>query len=257
MKLKVGCCGFCVKGGRAAYYREFSLVELQSTFYTLPRLQTAQKWRSEAPPAFEFVVKCWQAITHPPSSPTWRRAKLKVDPDKRDKYGFLRPTEENFEAWERTLEICRALQSKICVIQCPPSFGYSSENLENMQDFLTRIERDGLKIAWEPRGTWHENPEAIKKLCEKLELIPVVDVLRREPIVVGDTAYTRLHGLNPREYDYRYKYTDEDLKRLVERVSELESAGVSEVYVLFNNTAMADDAKRFIQLAGEHGFQQG
>ena len=254
MRLKVGCCGFCLRGGRAAYYREFSLVELQSTFYKLPRLQTAERWRREAPAGFEFSVKCWQAVTHPPSSPTWRRAKLKVDPDKRDKYGFLRPTEENFEAWEKTLEICRALRSRVCVIQCPPSFGYSGENVENMRKFLSSIERDGLKIAWEPRGTWHEKPEVVKRLCEELELIPVVDVLRREPIIVGEVAYTRLHGLNPREYDYKYKYTDEDLTRLLEKIVELESAGVGEVYVLFNNTEMAEDAKRFVQLAAGRGL---
>jgi hypothetical protein len=39
----VGCSGFpCA---RSEYYRSFPLVEIQQTFYKLPRLQTALRWR--------------------------------------------------------------------------------------------------------------------------------------------------------------------------------------------------------------------
>ncbi|MEM5824892.1 MAG: DUF72 domain-containing protein, partial [Thermofilaceae archaeon] len=76
--IKVGTCGWSAKGGREAYFAHFSVIELQETFYKLPLEETAEKWRSRAPPGFEFVVKAWQAITHPPSSPTWKRSGLKI-----------------------------------------------------------------------------------------------------------------------------------------------------------------------------------
>jgi len=74
--IKVGCCGFPV--ARKEYFKNFSLVEVQQTFYKPPRMETAFKWRSAAPPEFEFAVKAWQLITHAPSSPTYRKAGIDV-----------------------------------------------------------------------------------------------------------------------------------------------------------------------------------
>jgi len=117
-----GCCGFGLKGGAKAYYHSFEVVELQSTFYRLPMVETAQKWRREAPQGFEFVVKAWQAMTHPPSGPTWKRERIVPDEQARSQYGHLKPTAKNVDAWKRTLEICKQLDSRVCVVQCPPSF---------------------------------------------------------------------------------------------------------------------------------------
>ncbi len=251
MLIKVGCCGFAVRGGMRAYYGQFKLVEVQRTFYKLPRLSTAQRWRSEAPPDFEFTVKAWQAITHPPTSPTWRKARLRVPEEKRDRYGLLRPTEENFEAWERTAEICQALRARVCVVQCPPSFRFTPENVENARAFFSSVERHGLLIAWEPRADWREHLDVVGRLCEELDLIYVTDVLRHGLALVRPPVfYTRLHGLAPREFDYRYKYTDEDLARLAGLLAQLEREGVEEAYVLFNNVHMAEDARRLVELLG-------
>ena len=256
MRVKVGCCGFAVRGGKKAYYERFKLVEVQQTFYKLPRPQTAQRWRSQAPQDFEFTVKCWQAVTHPPTSPTWRKAGVKVPEEKKDKYGFLRPTEENFEAWEATAEICKALRARICVIQCPPSFRFTPENVENVKAFFGSIDRHGLLIAWEPRADWREHLDVVRGLCEELDLIYTTDVLRHGPLVIGPIFYTRLHGLAAREFDYRYKYTDEDLARLVDILLGLEEEGVEEAYVLFNNIYMAEDASRLLDILAQKGLAE-
>jgi uncharacterized protein YecE (DUF72 family) len=61
--------------------------------------------------------------------------------------------------------------------------------------------------------------------------------------VVSGMRYYRLHGRPA--YHYRYRYTDADLL-------QLESA-LSRVWpnrVLFNNDAMAEDARRFIGRIG-------
>ena len=252
MAIKVGCCGWAVRGGRRAYFREFSLIELQSTFYKLPRLKTAIKWKQEAPEDFEYTLKAWQALTHSPRSPTWRRGGPKVPPGKADRYGLLRPTEENIQAWEKTLEICKALDSHICVFQSPPSFRPSDENVSNMKAFFTTISRNGVNIAWEPRGKWHERPDLIAKLCNELDLIHVVDLLKRWPLSSQEIAYVRLHGLNG-EVNYRYKYTDRDLTTLADRVEKL-SHEKTHIYILFNNIYMADDAKKFLLIARDRGI---
>jgi hypothetical protein len=48
--------------------------------------------RAEASSGFVFCMKAWQRVTHPPTSPTRRRAGIK--PGKTSGYGFLRPTKE-------------------------------------------------------------------------------------------------------------------------------------------------------------------
>jgi uncharacterized protein YecE (DUF72 family) len=43
--IKVGCCGFPVRKG--LYYERLRVVEVQQTFYQLPRLSTGERWRKE------------------------------------------------------------------------------------------------------------------------------------------------------------------------------------------------------------------
>jgi len=234
------------------YFQDFNLVEIQKTFYTIPNLKTVENWRRKAPGGFEFAVKAWQAISHPSDSPTWKRVKPPAVSG--TEYGLLRPVKENFEAWEKTVEVCKTLGSKVAVIQTPPSFRCSDENYRNAFRFFEEASRAAVKIAWEPRGDWVENPDKISKICRKFGLIHVVDLLRRRPATVSGTYYTRLHGLNPREYDYKYAYSDGELGRLAETLTELRDQGVQEAYVLFNNLAMVKDASHFKDLVKHKGL---
>ncbi|MEM2991413.1 MAG: DUF72 domain-containing protein, partial [Halobacteria archaeon] len=45
MKLKIGCCGF--PKSKKLYYQHFSTVELQNTFYSLPKLEFVERWKAE------------------------------------------------------------------------------------------------------------------------------------------------------------------------------------------------------------------
>ncbi len=226
--IKTGCCGF--SKARAEYYQQFSLVEVQRTFYKPPRLETCQRWRAEAPPDFEFTIKAWQLITHEPTSPTYRRAKLKVDSPER--YGSFRPSDEVLGAWGETLEVAKVLESKVVLFQCPASFTATSEHLANMRMFFRTMDRADLTLAWEPRGDWSD--EQIGELCRELDLIHCVDPFQRQP-VHGELAYFRLHGRT----GYRYRYSDEDLVMILEWCGKYQEA-----YCLFNNVSMFDDALR-------------
>jgi len=243
LTIKVGCCGWAVRGGMKKYFEVFDIIELQSTFYKLPSIETAKRWRDEAPPDFTYTMKAWQAITHPPSSPTWRKSGLKVPSESQEKYGHLKPTKENYEAWERTLEIAKALRCPVLVLQMPPSFVKSSENVSNIKTFLNTIERpQGLVIGIEFRhDSWDIG--TIRELCEELNLIHIVDPFKQDlATTFGQVVYYRLHGLGKRAYVY--DYSDEELKQLYEKwVRPYEKEKT--VYVLFNNTNMANDALDF------------
>lgn len=217
------------------YFRLFGLIEIQSTFYQLPRLHIAEKWRASAPAGFEFTMKAWQLITHEPSSPTYRRLTEKIAPQKFDRYGRFRPTEEVLEAWQRTALFAKTLGASLVLFQCPASFLPTKENVANMRDFFGQIPTEGLQLAWEPRGKWPE--KIIHQLCEELELIHCVDPFKDKPLS-GDFQYFRLHGIT----GYRYHYKDEDLEQLIKWARKRPS------YLLFNNNWMKEDALRLMEL---------
>ena len=48
----------------AQYTRRFGVVELDSSFYGVPRPDTVERWRKVLPPGFLLCPKLWQEITH-------------------------------------------------------------------------------------------------------------------------------------------------------------------------------------------------
>ncbi len=230
-RIKVGTCGFSMR--RHNYYLTFPVVEIQQTFYKLPRVTTAERWRAEAPVGFEFTMKAWQLITHEASSPTYRRLGKPIPAELRGRYGAFRPTEEVFAAWAQTRAFAEALGVTVIVFQCPPRFTPTPEHIANLRGFFSSIDRAGWRAAWEPRGAW--KPDTIRALCRELDLVHVVDPLKEVPLH-GAIRYYRLHGLT----GYRYVHTDQDLQRLRAACGEN-----LPTYCMFNNIFMAEDAVRF------------
>jgi uncharacterized protein YecE (DUF72 family) len=234
MGLRIGCCGFPV--ARRRYFEQFSTVEIQQSFYQLPTLSTAHKWREEAREGFEFTAKAWQLITHEPTSPTYRRLRRGIPEDKRKNYGSFRPTDEVFEAFEATEQFCKSLGAEKIIFQCPSSFGMTSEHVSNITNFFGWVARKDFTFIWEPRGNW--DMEEIRAICDEVGLVHCVDPLR-EVSVSGKIRYFRLHGLR----GYRYRYTDEDLLEL-----KAKSCRGKTSYFMFNNISMLEDAIRFEEL---------
>ena len=231
--IRIGCCGY--GRAKATYYQHFRLVEVQKTFYKPPKLATAERWRAEAPPDFEFTLKAWQLITHKPSSPTYRKARLSLDGPP-ERYGAFRPTAEVHAAWETTRAIAQALGARLVLFQCPASFTPTEEHIANLRAFFREVDRGGMRFAWEPRGKWDD--ETIAALCRELDLIHAVDPFQRLP-VTKNIAYFRLHGRT----GWRYRYTDDDLAQLLAWCRDYD-----EVYCLFNNASMFEDAQRLQRL---------
>jgi uncharacterized protein YecE (DUF72 family) len=184
--IRVGCCGWPV--ARARYFATFDLVEVQDTFYNLPRLATVERWRAQAPAGFEFVLKAPQLITHEPTSPTYRRLRVPLSEGSRAGYGSFKPTPEVRAAWEATRSLARTLGARLALFQCPASFGPSAGHIANLAGFFEAVERGGLDFVWEPRGDWTD--DTIRELCRRLDLIHGVDAppapLRHRPAVVRD-----------------------------------------------------------------------
>jgi uncharacterized protein YecE (DUF72 family) len=236
---KIGCCGFPV--ARDKYFKNFGVVEIQSTFYHPPEDALVQRWRDEAPPEFEYTMKAWQLITHDPSSPTYKKLKMEIPSSIAKNFGSFKPTDEVFAAWERTRGVAEILKARIIVFQCPASFVPSSGNKRNLEAFFSQIKRQGLIMAWEPRGGWEESD--VKAICKDLHLLHVVDPFKASR-VHGGRGYFRLHGAGRSRH--KYKYTEKDLSRLKTLAAKFAGS-----YILFNNVHMLDNSQELKRILGE------
>ncbi len=230
---RVGCCGFAL--AQEKYFQTFSCVEINTSFYQLPKVATAARWRAAAPPGFVFTMKAWQVITHAATSPTYQRTRIEAsDLEHCGHFGF-NPTIR--WAWNETFTIAKTLGAELVLFQCPVSFRPTKENLRQLRAFFERAKRGRWHMGWEPRGAWPA--ELVAELCRELDLIHVVDPLQSPAARTGKIRYYRLHGTT----GARHRYMDEELHRLRELC-----LGQPPTYCFFNNVAMATDARRFAKL---------
>jgi uncharacterized protein YecE (DUF72 family) len=117
--------------------------------------------------------------------------------------------------------------------QCPASFRPTDDNVARLREFVVRAPRPPqLRLLWEPRGpAWPD--DLVAALCAELGLVHAADPFVRLSLT-PDLRYYRLHGVT----GSRHVYTDDELGRLAAVV------GDGPAYVMFNNLARAEDARR-------------
>jgi uncharacterized protein YecE (DUF72 family) len=191
------------------YYSEvFSTVELNVTFYRLPRAETFKKWNDETPEGFSFSLKGSRFITH---------IKRLLEPQ---------------EPIQRFIDASKPLRAKTSVVlwQFPPGFGVDMERLRN---FLSLLKPFGLRHCFEFRNeTWLR--EDVFSLLSKAgasacmaDWPPFIDELP----VISDFVYIRRHGKGG---SYATSYTDEELREDARRIRKYLKKGL-DVYIYFNN----------------------
>lgn len=225
-----------------AFSKIFKLVEVQSTFYRLPRIETAERWRETLPEDFEFTLKAFQGITHPKSSPTWRRSGVKL-PDS-DEVGNMILSRFTEDSWDKTMEIASKLNSKFVVVQLPPSFGFGDLNLQRLKTFFESVETLCTPVVEFRHSSWISEFGRIAAILNDLDVFIVIDPLK-DIFMDQRKNYLRMHGMDGFT-NYKHKYSDEELMKLERLTRGLDA------YILFNNVYMKEDALRFIELVRKH-----
>jgi len=206
-------------GSLTAYARIFNFVEVNSTFYQIPRLKEVEKWRRLVPPEFEFSVRAHQSITHKHR---------------------LQPVDGAFEAFEHMRQICTALDAEIMHLQLPNSFELDKTSIMNFHNLLSSVSLRKLRLALEIRGTrssWL--PPELLKIMKECNIVHCIDLSKAEtPAYESDILYTRLFGRGQHNV---YQPTDEELVEIDKKAS----SGKSEKIVMsFHFVKMYKDAAR-------------
>lgn len=218
----IGCSGFTYDHWRGTFYPEglpksrwlqhycsvFPSVELNVTFYRLPRVETFEKWRRETPARFVFALKGSRFITH--------NKKLL------DAEGSVRMF------FDRALHLKDKLQ--VVLWQLPPAFPLEERRFEA---FLRQIAPYPVRNAFEFRhASWIT--ESVFALCREHG---VCLCMADWPPFLGDLpitanfVYLRRHGT---EGNYRTRYSEAQLKDDAGMLRGYAEAGL-DGYVYFNN----------------------
>ena len=220
-RVRIGCSGWQYKHWRERFYptglpqtrwfafyaEHFETVEINNSFYMLPKPETFDKWREQAPPGFCYAAKANRYLT--------QAKKLK----------------ECEEPLERMMPLFRRLGPALGPIlyQLPPKFQL---NLERLESFLELAPNDVANVFEFRHTSWYV-PETYTLLERHGASLCVHDMpgSASERIAVGPVAYVRFHGAGGK---YWGRYPDKDLLSWSDWIAVQSRSGRA-VWCYFNN----------------------
>ncbi len=213
MRVLVGTSGFSYAAWKGSFYpedlaasemlrhysRRLPTVEINNTFYRMPRAETLAQWAEQVPDGFTFVLKASQQITH--------RRRLK----------------DAAEPVEFFFRVATTLGDRLgpVLFQLPPNL---KKDLPRLSEFLS-ILPPASRAAFEFRhASWFE-PDVFAELSARGAALCVAE---DEGLATPLEATTAWGYLRLRREDY----ASEDLERWARRI---EGQPWSEAYVFFKH----------------------
>lgn len=229
MRIRVGTSGWSYKEWKGHFYPEklaakdmlkfygqqFDTVEVNNTFYRMPKAETIQAWSADVPDGFAFVIKASKRITH----------------DKR--------LNDVADSVDYLLKNASVLGPKLgpFLVQLPPNM---KKDVARLRDFLALLPA-GTRAALEFRHVSWFDDEVYAALRERGAAWCVADTGEEgDPpfVATADWGYLRLR---------RVQYEESDLASWADRV-RAQSWG--EAFVFFKHEDEATGpklARRFIE----------
>jgi uncharacterized protein YecE (DUF72 family) len=242
------------------YAQHFNMVEVNSTFYSVPDPMLVRRWCDATPPNFIFDVKLHRLLSYHSTSakllPPVLQKKLRLE--KNAKVALTKETsEEMLKAFTPSLEVLRRAEKLgILLLQLSPAFSPRKHELAELEDLL-ELTRD-YRVAIELRNrNWAEGEQLQKTLdfMRKQNATFVnVDAPAEKHFTImpsdldantnEDVAYLRLHGRDARAFltgktvaaRFNYDYSDAEIDEVAARSKKL-GRNAREVHVIFNNNA--------------------
>jgi uncharacterized protein YecE (DUF72 family) len=214
MKLHAGTSGYAFKEWKGSFYPQdlkddamlgyysskFPTVEINNTFYRLPKEHVLQEWAAQVPEPFTFAIKASQRITH---------------------HARLKP--ECASAVEFLLKNTSSLASRLgpILFQLPPNLKKDIPRLRAFIDTLPQDRRYTIEFRHE---SWFDD-ETFAALRERdIPLCVIEQPDFASPVVsTASWGYVRLH-----RFDY-------DSVMLAEWATKLAAQAWSETYVFFKH----------------------
>jgi uncharacterized protein YecE (DUF72 family) len=232
MNLYVGTSGYSYKEWKGTFYpkdlsdkqmlryygERFRTVEINNTFYRMPKASVLEAWAGEVPADFRFVLKASQRITH------------------------MQRLKPNDDSVSYLIDVAGVLKERLgpLLFQLPPNL---KKDAPRLRDFLTLLPSH-RRAAFEFRhASWFDD-EVFSLLREHQAALCIAEAegdLQVPFTATANWGYLRLR---------LPEYTDADLKSWLKRVRQQDW---QEAFVFFKHEDEGKGpalAKRFLELAG-------
>lgn len=202
----------------AWYAERLPTVEINNTFYQMPKVAVLESWAASTPPTFRFAIKASRRITH--------QARLKAD-EAAGSVDFL----------YKNLATLGAKRGPV-LFQLPP---FLKKDLSRLSEFL-QVLPEGHRGAFEFRNdTWFGDDvyDLLRRSGASLCLSEREDNAPPPLVETAPWGYVRLRLEH---------YSDDDLKQWAERLA---ATGWREIFVYFMHEPTAPPyAQTLLRLAG-------
>lgn len=237
------------------YAGHFPIVEVDSAFYAVQPQKNAQKWVSETPEGFRFVVKAYQGMTG------HLRGEIPFD-----------NKQTMFDAFKESLiPYIKANKLAMVLFQFPPWFDCKKENVQYLR--WCKKEMGDIPCALEFRHQSWFRPQYSEQTLQFMRDEKWIHSICDEPQsgegsiptvltpTTSDKVLVRFHGrnvhgwqkrtdVNWREVRYLYRYNQAELEEWANHLVQLQKE-CQDVFVVFNNNSggdAADNGKQMLEL---------
>ena len=193
------------------YSKHFDTVEINNTFYQLPKEQTFENWHKQAPKDFLYTVKANRYITH------------------------IKRLKEPEESLERFFKRIRLLKDNLgpVLYQLPPNF---HKDLDRLGTFIEHLPKKIIAVFEFRHDSWF--CEDTYKLLKRFNVGFCIHDLAGIPtprVITSDIIYIRFHGPTGK---YAGNYSKSALQNWAKWITEhIKKAHA--LYAYFNNDAHA------------------
>lgn len=225
------------------YAQHFDVVEVNSTYYGIPKPRVMENLVRKTPQGFRFIAKLHQSMTHEKTH----------DPAVYDEFrAAIEPLKQ-------------AGRYDGLLAQFPWGFRRTDENRRHLAELRQRLEGEPLFVEFR-HDSWL-TPALEPSLRKESIGYCVVDepqlphLMPPVTMVTAPDAYVRFHGRNAGEWygggalRYDYDYQPEELKEWIRKIGEL-AQQARRTYLFFNN-CHAGQAARNAKLMKELLKQEG
>jgi uncharacterized protein YecE (DUF72 family) len=199
MRIRVGTSGWSYKGWKGSFYpsdlaaedmlRHYATrlptVEINNSFYRIPREKVLMDWAAQVPPEFSFVLKASRRITH---------------------INRLSTADDSLDYFLRTVNVLGERLGPT-LFQCPPSL---KKDIVRLREFLERVPRTWRAALEFRHASWFDDEVYDALRARDVALVAVDEDEESWPLVpTASWGYLRLR---------RSGYGDGDLSAWAERI---------------------------------------
>jgi uncharacterized protein YecE (DUF72 family) len=243
------------------YAQQFEMVEVNSTFYSVPDLRMVERWCAATPARFTFDVKLHQLFSFHSTAVKLLPPNLQQRAEA-DGKGKVTPTPDlekaMLDVFLRSMSVLRSAgKLGALLLQLSPAFSPRMHKLEELDQLIAMLRDHRLAIEFRNRN-WAIGDQlgaTIDFLRKRNVAFVNVDAPASDHFTIMPSeldeitnqgiAYLRLHGRNARAYirgktvaaRFNYDYKNDEIAEVAKRSRRL-GRDARELHVVFNNNAL-------------------